>query len=141
MKLLKDRRFYRFLFPSLAGAFLFVTPIIHDGSFTIPIAIAANGLLNLMGDASTTIIWLLISLSAVLTILHRAIGLGFLKKNQKLDSLFSVKGFWFWVRMIGFLFANMLYFGIGPDFIIGELTGNKRNRLFCYNRYMDSLKF
>ena len=25
--------------------------------------------------------------------------------------------------------------------IIGELTGNKRNRLFCYNRYMDSLKF
>ena len=88
MKLFKDKRFYRFLIPSLVGAFLFVTPIVYDGNFTIPIAIAANALLNLMGNASTTIIWLLISISAVLTILHKTIGLGFLKKNPKLDSLF-----------------------------------------------------
>ncbi len=124
MKLLKDKRFYRFLIPSLVGAFLFVTPIVYDGNFTIPVAIAANALLDLMGNASTTVIWLLISLSAVLTILHKTIGLDFLKKNPKLDNLFRVKGFWFWVRMVGFLFVNMLYFGIGPDFIIGELTGS-----------------
>ena len=123
MKLLKDKRFYRFLIPSLIGAFLFVTPIIYDGNFTIPVAIAANGLLRLMGDTSTTVIWLLISISAVLTILHKWLGIGWVKKNPKLDSLLSVKGFWFWVRMVGFLFANMLYFGFGPDIIIGDLTG------------------
>ena len=123
MKLLKDKRFYRFLIPSLAGVFLFVTPIVYDGNFTIPVAVAANGLLALMGNAATTIIWLLISLSTVLTVVHRAVGIGLLKKNPKIDNLFSVKGFWFWVRMIGFLFVNMLYFGIGPEFIIGELTG------------------
>jgi len=123
MKLLSDKRFYKFLIPSLIGAFLFVTPINQGGNLTIPIAVVANKLLDLMGDHCLTIIWLLISLSAILTILHRAIGLNLLKRNAKLDALFGVKGFWFVIRMIGFLFANMIYFGLGPDFIIGELTG------------------
>ena len=123
MKLLKDKRFYRFLIPSLVGIFLFVTPINLDGSITIPIAVAANWLLELMGDHTLTIIWFLISASAILTIIHKWVGIGFLKRNEKLDSLFSVRKFWFVVRMIGFVFANMIYFGIGPDFIIGELTG------------------
>ena len=123
MKLLWEKRFYRFLIPSLIGAFLFVTPISMDGNLTIPIAVAANKLLDLMGAHSLTIIWALVSLSAILTIVHKTVGIGILKQNEKLDNLFSVKGFWFVTRMVGFLFANMIYFGLGPDFIIGDLTG------------------
>ncbi len=123
MKLLKEKRFYKFLIPSLIGAFLFVTPINQDGNLTIPIAVAANALLDLMGDNSLTIIWVLISLSSILTLVHKAVGISFLKKNEKLDNLFSVKGFWFVTRMVGFLFANMIYFNIGPDIIIGGATG------------------
>ena len=123
MKLLKDIRFYKFLVPSLVGTFLFVTPINQDGNLTIPIAVVANLLLELMGEHMLTIIWALISVSAIVTILHRFLDLGFLKHNAKLDAVFSVRGFWFWTRMTGFLFANMIYFGIGPDFIIGDLTG------------------
>lgn len=123
MKLLKDIRFYKFLIPSLIGAFLFVIPINQNGNLTIPIAVIANKLLDLMGDHMLTVIWTLISASAIITVLHRFLNFGFLKKNTKLDSLFSAEGFWFWTRMTGFLFANMIYFGIGPDFIIGDLTG------------------
>ena len=123
MQLLKDKRFYMFLIPSLIGAFLFVTPIQYDGNLTIPIAIAANFMLDLMGDHALTVIWLLISLSAVVTIVHKLRSLSILKRNEKLNALFSVKGFWFAIRMVGFVFANMIYFGIGPDIIIGELTG------------------
>ena len=123
MQLLKDKRFYMFLIPSLIGAFLFVTPIQYDGNLTIPIAIAANFMLDLMGDHALTVIWLLISLSAVVTIVHKLRPLSMLKRNEKLNALFSVKGFWFAIRMVGFVFANMIYFGIGPDIIIGELTG------------------
>ena len=119
----KEKRFYQFLIPSLIGAFLFVTPIWQNGNLTIPVAVAANKLLSLMGGHSLTIIWALISLSAVLTILHRTIGLGILKKNEKMDALFGVKGFWFAVRMVGFVLANMIYFDLGPDFIIGDATG------------------
>lgn len=123
MKLMKDIRFYKFFFPSLIGAILFVVPINQNGNLTIPIAVAANKLLDLMGDHTLTIIWLLISISAIVTLVHRISGLSVLKKNRKMDDLFSVKGFWFWIRMVGFLFANMIYFGIGPEFIIGDLTG------------------
>ena len=123
MKLLKDIRFYKFLIPSLVGTFLFVTPINQDGNLTIPIAVVANLLLELMGDHMMTVIWALISISAIVTILHRFLDFGFLKHNAKLDAVFSVQGYWFWTRMTGFLFANTIYFGIGPDFIIGDLTG------------------
>ncbi len=123
MKLLKDIRFYKFLIPSLIGAFLFVIPINQNGNLTIPVAVVANKLLELVGEYMLTIIWALISISAIVTIWHRFLGVGFLKRNAKLDSIFSVRGGWFWVRMTGALFANMIYFGIGPDFIIGDLTG------------------
>ena len=123
MKLLHDKRFYRFLIPSLVGAFLFVTPIMQGGNLTIPIAVAANALLNAMGGASLTVIWALICVSAVLTVVHKVRPLPFLKKNPKLDNLFSVKGIWFAVRMMGFVLANMIFFDLGPDFLIGEATG------------------
>ena len=54
---------------------------------------------------------------------HKAHPLPFLKKNPKLDNLFSVKGIWFVVRMLGFVLANMIFFDLGPDFLIGEATG------------------
>lgn len=123
MKFMKDTRFLRFFIPSLIGAILFIVPINQGGNLTIPIAVAANKLLDLMGKHTLTIIWILICISAVVTIIHRTAGIPVLKKNPKLDALFSVKGFWFWIRMIGFVFANMIYFGLGPDFIIGDLTG------------------
>ena len=106
MNLLKDKRFYLFLIPSLIGAFLFVTPIQHDGNLTITIAIIANFMLNCLESSILTIIWLLISVSTILTVVHKLHPIGFLKQNQKMDSLFSVSGFWLIVRVIGFLFAK-----------------------------------
>ena len=123
MKLMKDIRFYKFFIPSLIGAILFVVPVKQNGHLTIPIAVAANKMLDLMGDHALTIIWSLISISFIVTLVHRFFGLTILKKNSKMDALFSVKGFWFWIRMVGFLFVNMIYFGFGPDFIIGDITG------------------
>ena len=123
MKIFKDKRFYQFFIPSLIGIFLFVTPINQNGNLTIPIAVAANKMLDIMGDYSLTVIWGLISLSALITLAHKFIGIGFIKANPKLDNLFGVKGFWFWVRITGFVFANMIYFDAGPDFIIGGATG------------------
>ena len=123
MRLLVDKTFYRFLFPSLAGMFLFITPIQYDGNLTIPIAVAANVMLDFMGEYTRTIIWALISASAMITIVHKVVKVSWIKRDPKLHHLFDVKGFWLIVRMIGFLFANMIYFNVGPDFMIGNLTG------------------
>lgn len=123
MKLWKDKRFYRFLIPSLIGIFLFVLPINYKGNLSIPIAVVSGLLQELLGTHSVTVVWLLICVSAVITIVHKAIGIPFIKRNPKLDGLFGVKGFWFIVRMVGFVLANMIYFGIGPEVLIGEATG------------------
>jgi nucleoside recognition membrane protein YjiH len=123
MKYIKDNRFYKFFIPSLIGAILFVVPIKQNDNLTIPIAVAANKLLELMSEYTLDIIWLLISISAIVTLVHRFWGISVLKKDQKMNALFGVSGFWFWIRMIGFVFVNMIYFGFGPNFIIGDLTG------------------
>lgn len=124
MKQRTNKLFYRFLIPSLIGVFLFVTPISQNGNLTIPIAVASNLMQELLGDFSVTVIWLLVNISAVLTILHKTIGIGWVNRNPKLDALFGLGGFWFAVRMIGVIFANMVYFGFGPEMIVGKLTGS-----------------
>ena len=124
MKLLKEKRFYKFLIPSLIGILLFVTPINHNGNLTIPIAVLANLLLDVMGDFSTTIICSLISISAIITLIHKFKPISFISADPKLNNLFSVKGFWFGVRMIGFVFAIMMFTGMGPEIIIGDVTGS-----------------
>ena len=123
MKLLKDKTFCRFLIPSLIGIILFVTPVNQNGNLTIPIAVFANALLNLMGDNSTLVICLLIAISAITTLVHKFVGIKFIKENPKLDNLFTLSPFWFAVRMTGFVFAAMMFTGIGPEIIIGDLTG------------------
>lgn len=124
MKLLKNKLFYKFLIPSLLGIVMFVLPIQQDGQLTIPIAVLAHGLLTLIGDHSMMLIWLLISVSFGLTAIHKFISIPFIKKNEKLNGLFDVNWFWFCVRLVGFVFVNMLFFGFGPEFIIGEATGS-----------------
>lgn len=102
---------------------MFVTPIQYEGNLSIPIAVASGFIQNLLGTHSTLVIWVIISLSAVLTLLHKFFSIPLFKRNPKLDALFDVKGIWFIIRMLGFVLVNMIYFGWGPDFIIGELTG------------------
>ena len=123
MKYIKDKNFLRFLIPSMIGAFLFVTPINQGGNLTIPIAVFANALLDMMGDASTVIICGLISISAITTLVHKFVGIKFIKNNPKLDNLFSPSPFWFGVRMTGFVFAIMFLTGFGPEIIMSGATG------------------
>lgn len=123
MRTKKYRSICKFLIPSLVGALLFVTPIRQHGSLTIPIAVLANALLHLMGDYSTYLICGLITLSAVITIIHKVAGIKFISEHPKLNNLFTLSPFWFLIRMIGFVFAIMMLFHIGPDLIIGANTG------------------
>ena len=123
MKTLNSKTFFRFLIPSLIGVILFVTPINQNGNLTIPIAVLANALLDFMGDYSTLVICTLIIISSVTTLVHKFVGIGFIKNNPKMDNLFTLTPFWFAVRMTGFVFALMFLFGFGPEIIVGGATG------------------
>ena len=123
MKLLKDKTFYKFLIPSLIGLLLFVTPISSGGNMTIPIAVIANALLNWMGEYSSLAIYILVSISGLVTIIHKVVKIPFIRDHEKLNALFDVKGIWLVVRMVGLVFVNMLYWGFGPEMILSEDTG------------------
>lgn len=123
MEFIKNKNFYRFLIPSLIGIFLFVTPVKSGGNLTIPVAVMANGILKFMGNKSLTVIYILISLSAIITMLHKIFSFKAIKMIKPLENLFSPSPVWFFIRILGFIFATMIYFNIGPEFIIGEATG------------------
>ncbi len=123
MKLLKNKLFYRFLIPSLIGLFLFVTPIGQDGNLTIPIAVISGWMQEILAPAMMTMLWVIISLSALVTIVHKIFRLPFIQRSEKLNGLFDPSWFWFAVRLAGAVLVNMIYFGFGPDILIGDLTG------------------
>lgn len=123
MNYLKKKAFYTFLIPSLIGVFLFVTPLEQDGNMTIPIAVISHWLLDLLGARSKGVLTALISLSALITLVHRIRPIGVIGKNEKLNDLFGVRGMWFWIRMAGFVLAVMIFLGAGPEFLIGSATG------------------
>ena len=122
MRLFKNKMFWRFLIPSMIGIFLFVTPIRYEGNLSIPIAVVSGILQDILAGYSGTVLWALISLSTVITIAHKLFKISFIKRSPKLDALFGVKGFWFFVRMLGCVLANLVFFGVGPDFLMGERT-------------------
>ena len=62
MKYLKEKGFYRFFIPALFGMTVFVMPLSIDGNLTIPVAVLAHGLLDLIGNHMLMIIWALIAL-------------------------------------------------------------------------------
>ncbi len=120
---MKQRNWIRFLFPSLIGLLLFVTPVNQNGNMTIPVAVMAHWLLSVIEQDALTIEWVLVSLSTIITLIHSVFGIPWLHRHEKLNDLFCVKGFWLAVRVIGFVFVNMLMFEVGPEIIIGEATG------------------
>ncbi len=120
---MKQKNWIRFLIPSLTGMFLFVTPVNQGGHMTIPVAVMAHWLLSVIEQDALMILWVLISLSTFVTLIHRTFGIPWLHKYEKLNDLFGIKGFWLVVRVAGFMIVNMLMFEVGPEIIIGESTG------------------
>ena len=123
MKLLRNKDFYKFLFPSILGILLFVTPIQQNNNLTIPIAVLSHYLLTLLDSGIYSIIWILISFSGIITIIHKVKPISWITKDPKLNQIFSISGFWFVIRIIGLIFVNMLYFHFGPKLIISDVTG------------------
>lgn len=123
MNFFTSRAFYKFLVPSALGAFLFVTPIQSDGNFTVPIALAANLLLDYMGEYSALIIYFLISASGIITLVNKLCKPPIIQSNSFLRGLFGISGFWFWVRITGLIFIQLIFFNLGPNIITGGLTG------------------
>ena len=115
------KRFLKFLVPSLAGAFFFVFPVLHDGIYTIPIAVLTNVLNDILGASLPYIVTLIAGVSAVLS----AYWSWFFRPENVngVRGIFVVGHGWVVLRILGSVCAAMILWQLGPDFVWAESTG------------------
>ncbi|SDJ31592.1 YjiH family protein [Salimicrobium halophilum] len=113
----------RFIIPSLIGILLFMIPIPSGESMTILVAIFAGWLESALKDYLSLIMTFIITLTAVLTLWVKAGGRNVVKSSPFFTSLLDVTPFWTIVRVLGMIFALMVYFQVGPEAIISDVTG------------------
>ena len=112
-----------FIVPSLIGLLLFMTPISFHGNITIPIAIVAKALQNLLGGASTLIVTGIVLFTAIVTLLHKLFKFEAIKESSFFNGLIDVSPVWFVVRILGAIFIVLTYLSVGPEMIFSGNTG------------------
>jgi nucleoside recognition membrane protein YjiH len=112
-----------FIVPSLIGLLLFMMPISFQGNITIPIAIIAKTLQNLLGDALPLMVTCIVLFTAVITSLHKLFKFNAIKNNQFFNDLIDVSPVWFIIRLVGAIFISLTYLSIGPEMIYSGGTG------------------
>lgn len=119
--------FFKFLIPSLFGLLLFIIPLPYGSfipleglsPFNIGIGFLAE-LVKIVGaDHLNNIALLVIVASALLSLISKFLNI----KNSFLNNLLNVSPFWLICRVLGAIFIAMTIFGIGPEVIISEVTG------------------
>lgn len=113
-----------FLFPSLIGLLLFMTPITYQEALTIPVAVIAKNFQHLLSDVLTLIITVVIMLTAFASIITKTLQPKFIINNHYLNGLLNVNPMWFVVRMLGAIFVVMTYMNMGPEAIYSGDTGS-----------------
>lgn len=128
----------KFIILSLLGIYLFLIPVSvtdEDGktSTSLPVAFLANKTLGFLGNSSGLIIMLLISVSAILTIIYSTVFKTSTKRTIT-NELFNVNWIWVVIRILGALFAISVYFNVGPGVVLNENTG-----VMVYNDLLPTL--
>lgn len=113
----------KFIVPSLVGVFLFMLPIKTEAGLTIPIAILAESVQTLLNDRISEIMMIIIVITAVMTVIARIVGQEKFAVTPFFQQLFCVNTFWTITRIVAAIFAIMVFFRIGPEFIHGASTG------------------
>nr|WP_236719581.1 YjiH family protein [Salinivibrio costicola] len=117
------RNILMFAIPSLLGLLFFMTPITFGDSVTIPIAVMASTVLDLLGNSATAVVTALVVLSAVVSVLVTLAKPAVITRHGFLNGLFNVTPIWLATRIFGAVFVIMAFYGIGTPVIMGETTG------------------
>lgn len=117
------RNILMFAIPSLLGLLFFMTPITFGDSVTIPIAVMASTVLDLLGNSATAVVTALVVLSAVVSVLVTLTKPAVITRHGFLNGLFNVTPIWLATRIFGAIFVIMAFYGIGTPVIMGETTG------------------
>lgn len=117
------RNLLMFVLPSLLGVLLFMTPISYQGDFTIMIAVLAKSLQALLAETLPLIVTVLISVSAMLSLLGTLVKPKVITRSLFLNTLFNISPVWLLSRLVGAALVLLVYTQTGPEILYGGDTG------------------
>lgn len=113
---------FLFIFLSLVGIFLFITPIETADGLKVPIAFLASSLSELVMPIIHWFTYVIFIIAAIGSIVFQFIPEP--KKYTLVDSLFRVNWFWTIMRVLAVIFATCYLFQIGPSALTsGDTSG------------------
>ena len=115
--------YFFFIIPSLIGVLLFMTPLLTDDGWKVPIAILANLLASFVAPVISYFTLFIFAIASIGSLLVKFIPQKNNKQPSFLDTLFRVNWFWTITRLVGFIFASMVVLDYGPSAITNESTG------------------
>ncbi len=124
--MLKDytlKNYLLFIIPSLIGILLFITPVSTGDGTTIPIALLAGWVENLLASYLSFIMMMIIVITAICTLIGRLSKGKAYEKTPFFKGLFTTSTFWTITRVAAAVFAVLVYFQLGPEAIYSEDTG------------------
>ncbi len=120
----KRKTLFKLIIPSLLGVLLFLVPIRYNGSSELLVGLMGSWAKKILGNAFIPLIVIVIVINVLLVIIHRIKPIPFLKKNKKLNDLFTPNTFWFITMVVGAVLTLLCFFRIGPEAIWSDDTGN-----------------
>lgn len=114
----------KFIIPSIIGILLFMFPVMYDDELTIPIAILAGLLGDLLGNSIPYIMTGVIAVTAIATVITKLMKPAFTKEPGFFNTLLNVSIFWTVVRVLAMVLAIMTLFELGPEAVWSDVTGS-----------------
>ncbi|MCC5946803.1 MAG: YjiH family protein [Bernardetiaceae bacterium] len=120
---LDKRLLFKLTVPSLIGVFAFLFPVVHEGQYTIVMAILANMLQEALSEYIASIVIGILFVSATATAYFTLIKPSSPPRTHFIRELFSVSIPWLLLRWAGLGIGLMIHFSWGPEWIWSERTG------------------
>ncbi|WP_425489226.1 YjiH family protein [Alkalicella caledoniensis] len=120
---IQPKNFLKFIIPSILGIMLFMTPILSQGEWTIPIAMMTNSLMDLLGDYLPILVTMTVVVSSLASLTFKLSKGRFLNHSKFLRDLLDVSYMWLAIRVLGGIFALITILEIGPEAIWSDYTG------------------
>lgn len=115
--------YLKFLIPSIIGILLLMFPFKYNGETTILVALLATKVTNIISKFIPTLVLIFVGITALGSIIYKVSHNEKIKNNSFVSGIFDVSTPWIAIRVLGFIFTVMVYFKLGPEWIISDSTG------------------
>lgn len=115
--------YLKFIIPSLIGVLFFLTPVVVDDKVTIGMGVLADMLKTATKDYLPAFATALLVISAAIALFAALVKPRWAQRDSTLVEVFTPKGTWLALRVVGAAFAAMTLFEVGPEWVWNRNTG------------------